>query len=64
MTQIEKLKKMLTRARGITSLDIIRECGSVAPSRRMADVRDAGWEILKVKVEGKNYYRYWGKAPK
>ena len=64
MTQMQKLKKIITRYRGVTSLDIVRECGTVTPSRRVADLRDEGWDILKVKVDGKNYYRYWGTAPK
>ena len=64
MTQLNKLKKLLKRKAGATSLDIIKHVCTVTPSRRIADLRDMGWEIKKVKVPGKNYFRYFGREQK
>jgi len=61
-TQLQRLEKLLIK--GCTSMDIIRECRTTTPSRRIADLRDKGWTITKVKVDGKNYHRFFGKAPK
>jgi hypothetical protein len=38
--------------------------GTVCPHRRLTDLKERGWEITKMAVEGKNYNRYFGKAPK
>lgn len=64
MTQTQRLARLLQRRRGCTSMDIIRECGSVTPSRRLSDMREAGWLILRDKVEGENYFRFKGYPPR
>lgn len=61
-TQLQLLEKLLLK--GCTSMDIIRVCRTTTPSRRIADLRDKGWTITKVKVAGKNYHMFFGKAPK
>ena len=61
-TQLQRLEKLLLK--GCTSMDIIRVCRTTTPSRRIADLRELGWDIDKVKVAGKNYHRFYGKAPK
>jgi len=61
-TQLQRLEKLLLK--GCTSMDIIRVWRTTTPSRRIADLRDKGWTITKVKVAGKNYHRFYGKAPK
>ena len=61
-TQLQRLEKLLLK--GCTSMDIIRVCRTTTPSRRIADLRDQEWDITKVKVPGKNYHRFFGKAPK
>jgi len=64
MTQASKLGKLLQRRQGVTMFEVCIVCGSVTPSRRLSDLRDAGWIITKKKVEGKNYHRFYGKPPK
>ena len=61
-TQLQRLEKLLLK--GCTSMDIIRVCRTTTPTRRLSDCRDKGWTITKVKVSGKNYHRFYGKAPK
>ena len=59
MTQLEKLKKLLKRKKGATSLEIIQAVGTVSPSKRVSELRALGLTILKVQVAGKNYFRYF-----
>jgi len=61
MTQLDKLKRLLSRKRGCTSVDIAAMLPSVTPHRRISDIRAEGWTILK-KQDGK-LKRYWGIAP-
>lgn len=62
MTQVDKLKKLLLRKSGCTSVDIVAVLPSVSPHRRLSDLKEQGWTILK-KQDGK-LKRYWGTAPK
>jgi len=64
MTQSQRLAQLLTRKRGVTSMEIISEVGTVSPHRRLADLKEQGWTITKTEVAGKNYHRYFGVAPK
>jgi hypothetical protein len=61
MTQLNKLKRLLLRKHGCTSVDIANILPSVSPHRRISDIRAEGWTILK-KQDGK-LKRYWGVAP-
>jgi hypothetical protein len=61
MTQHDKLKKLLLRKSGCTSVDIAAVLPSVSPHRRLSDLKEQGWTILK-KQEGK-LKRYFGRAP-
>lgn len=63
MTQTQRLAKLLQRPKGCTSMDIIREVGTTSPSKRLSEMRDAGWLILKDKVDGTNYHRFKGVPP-
>ena len=63
MTQCKKLGNLLTRKLGVTALEIIMQVGTVCPHKRMSDLKNEGWTILKKKVSGKNYHRYFGSAP-
>lgn len=63
-TQCAILEKLLRRKSGVTSLEIIQHCGTVAPHRRLADLKERGWTIRRESVEGKSYGRYLGEAPK
>ena len=62
--QIHKVEKMLQQSIGCTMMELIVMCHTTTPSRRIADLRDAGWTITKKKVQGKNYHRFYGKPPK
>jgi hypothetical protein len=61
MTQLAKLKRLLSRRQGCTSVDIASILPSVSPHRRISDIRAEGWTIVK-KQDGK-LKRYWGIAP-
>lgn len=61
MNQLQKLKRLLLRKRGCTSVDIANMLPSVSPHRRISDIRAEGWTILK-KQDGK-LKRYWGVPP-
>jgi hypothetical protein len=43
-TQCAILEKLLRRKAGVTSLEIIQKCGTVAPHRRLADLKAKGLE--------------------
>jgi hypothetical protein len=62
-TQCSILEKLLRRKSGVTSLEIIQKCGTVAPHRRLADLKERGWRITKEQVPGRSYNRYFGQAP-
>lgn len=63
MTQQEKLIKLLTRQQGCTSVDIAKGLPSVSPHRRISDLKDKGWTILKKKRDD-GLTTYFGKPPK
>lgn len=64
MTQHEKLGKLLQRKRGVTSLEIIQLVGTVYQHKRLSDLKDMGWTILRQPIEGQEYGRYFGVPPK
>lgn len=61
--QLNRLCKLLTRSRGCTSMEIITECQTTAPHRRLTDLKEHGWSIYKKPVEGQNFSRYFGIPP-
>jgi hypothetical protein len=63
VTQTDRLCKLLTRKRGCTAMDIATTVGSTSPHRRLTDLRRKGWTVWREQVAGKNYGRYFGKAP-
>lgn len=62
-TQCSILERLLRRKSGVTSLEIIQKCGTVAPHRRLADLKDRGWHITRKQVPGRSYGVYFGVAP-
>jgi hypothetical protein len=62
-TQCSILERLLRRKSGVTSLEIIQKCGTVAPHRRLADLKERGWHITRQQVPGKSYGRYYGTEP-
>ena len=64
MTQNQILSKLLSRKCGTTAMEIIQRVGTVCPHKRMSDLKARGWTITKKQVNGKNYHRYFGTAPK
>lgn len=62
MTQHQKLARLLTRKRGCTSVDICDALPSVSPHRRISDLKEQGWTILKRK--GARLITYFGTPPK
>lgn len=61
MTQHDKLKKLLQRKSGCTSVDIAAVLPSVSPHRRISDLKEQGWTVLK-KQDGR-LKRYYGTPP-
>lgn len=59
MSQADKLKKLLQRKQGATSMEIISIVGTVCPHKRMSDLKKEGYTILKKPVLGKNFNRYF-----
>jgi hypothetical protein len=64
MTQLQLLAKLLTRKRGVTGMEVIRECRTTSPSKRISEMRALGWTITKHKAAGYNYHIFTGKPPK
>lgn len=63
MNKLDHLKKMLVRKQGITSIQIIKEIGTVCPHRRLTDLKEQGWTILTKEIPNQNYLRYHGIPP-
>ena len=61
--QLTRLCKLLTRSKGCTSMEIITECQTTAPHRRLMDLKQRGWAIYSKPVEGRNFLRYFGMPP-
>lgn len=64
MTKMTILKRLLTRKRGTTSMEICTLMGSVSPHSRLAELKKQNWTILKKPIPGKNYNRYFATPPK
>ena len=45
-------------------MDIASAAGTVSPHSRLSEMKAAGWRIWRESIAGKNYGRYFGKAPK
>lgn len=63
-TQNEKLAALLKRKNGCTAFEAAMAIQSTCAHKRISELTDAGWTILKQKVSGKNYHRYFGRPPK
>lgn len=63
MKKQEILKRLLTRKRGVTSFEIATLMGTVCPHRRMTDLKEQGWTILRKEIDGQKHGRYFGVAP-
>lgn len=63
MTQTDRIAKLLQRRNGCTSMEIITMAGTVAPHRRLFELKQRGWIIVRKPVAGANYGRYYGVAP-
>ena len=64
MTQHQKLSKLLQRKNGVTAFEISQQVGTVCPHKRLSDLKEMGWTILRQEVEGQKYGRYFGFPPK
>lgn len=62
-TQCAILEKLLRRKYGVTALEIIERCGTVAPHKRLSELKDRGWRITRRQVPGQSYGRYFGVKP-
>lgn len=61
--QYEILAKLLVKKSGVTSSEIANALPSVSPHRRLTDMKQMGWVILKKKNDGENFYHYFGTPP-
>jgi hypothetical protein len=62
-TQYEAIGALLKRKRGATVAELIAATMTCSPHRRMYEMRRKGWAIWREAIPGKNYGRYFGKAP-
>jgi hypothetical protein len=62
-TQYTRLAKLLTRKRGVTPMEIIVNCGTVCPHKRLSEMKHKGWKITREPIPGTSYGRYRGVAP-
>lgn len=62
-TQLEKLKKLLTRKQGCKSYEIVKELPSVTPHRRLDDLKNQGWTITFTLSKDNKTKTYFGKPP-
>jgi hypothetical protein len=63
MKQLEILERLLTRKRGATAMEIATQVGTVSPHKRLSELKARGWRIWREAIPGRNYGRYFGRAP-
>ena len=63
MKQCKRLEQILKRKSGATSMEIIAAIGTVSPHSRMSELRNKGWVIRRVPVQGRTFGRYYGTPP-
>lgn len=64
MTQYQRIGRLLTRKRGCTAMEMTAAAGTVSCHSRMAEMKRHGWTIWREAIPGRNYGRYFGKAPR
>ena len=62
-TQLDRLKAMLSRKSGCTSVEIVKGLPSVTPHRRLADLKEQGWTITYKLLPDNKTKIYYGKPP-
>lgn len=62
-TQLDVLAGLITRKRGVTAMEICNAVGTVAPHKRLSELKRRGWCITRQPVPGCNYGRYRGIPP-
>lgn len=62
--QYAVIGRLIGRKKGATVAEIVAATCSSSPHRRFYEMRCKGWRIWRVGIEGKNYGRYYGQAPK
>ena len=62
-SQYDRLERLLTRKTGATAMDIVQAVGTVCPHKRLSEMKARGWTITREQVKGRNFGRYFGKAP-
>lgn len=63
-SQYARIAKLLTKKAGTTAMEITTVAGTVSPHSRLAEMKAAGWRIWREAIDGENYGRYFGSAPK
>ena len=61
--QLSRLELLLIRRKGCTGMEISREAGTTSPHRRLTDLKQRGWTIVRKPVKGENYGTYHGIPP-
>jgi len=64
MTQLDKLKLLMQRKQGVTSVEIVKHLPSVTPHRRISDLKEAGWTITFKLMDDNKTKIYFGKPPR
>ena len=59
-TQLDILERLITRKRGVTAMEICSAVGTVAPHKRLSELKRRGWSITRKPVPGCNFGRYFG----
>jgi hypothetical protein len=63
MTQYDVIGRLLARKKGATVAELIAATMTSSPHRRMYEMRRKGWAIWREAISGKQYGRYFGRAP-
>lgn len=62
-SQTEKIARLIRRKCGATPAEMIAATFSTSVHSRMAELKARGWTITRKAIEGKNYGKYFGRAP-
>ena len=63
MTQDEAIGALLKRRKVATAADLIAATMSTSIHKRLSEMRQRGWTIWREAIPGRQYGRYFGKAP-
>lgn len=62
-SQYEVIGRLISRKTGATPVEMVKATLSTCVHKRMSEMRNKGWVIRRVPVQGRTFGRYYGTPP-